>query len=181
MDYVTLKKFFKEKGYTQEDIALKLGVSEQYVNAILNGRKELGKKQAERLSNLYGLSYSWLLTGEGSMTINNNGTKPYEQSNRFFSSSAGETKEYLSPSKDWEKERSAYLNLIERQKREIEEKDKEIHNILEKIVTSPENIRFIIDTINKELDKSDSESLNKWRTLDDVTKAVIVSSIVSKK
>jgi transcriptional regulator with XRE-family HTH domain len=60
-----LKKYFEGKGITQQQIADALGVSLQYVNQILNGKKFLGKKNAERLANLFGLSKSFLLTGEG--------------------------------------------------------------------------------------------------------------------
>lgn len=60
-----LKKYFEEKRITQQQIADALGVSLQYVNQILNGKKFLGKKNAERLANLFGLSKSFLLTGEG--------------------------------------------------------------------------------------------------------------------
>ena len=60
-----LKEYFEKKGVSQQEIADSLGVSYPYVNAILNGKKPLGKKNAERLANLYGLSKSFLLTGEG--------------------------------------------------------------------------------------------------------------------
>lgn len=65
-----LKKYFEEKGITQQQIADALGVSLQYVNQILNGKKFLGKKNAERLANLFGLSKSFLLTGEGYVESN---------------------------------------------------------------------------------------------------------------
>lgn len=48
-------------------IAETMGVSKAYVNAILNGKKEFGKGQAKKWGDLYGLSPSWLLTGEGDM------------------------------------------------------------------------------------------------------------------
>lgn len=54
----------------QEDIAKDLSVTQQYVSSILSGKKSVGKKVAAKLSELYGLyglSYSWLLTGEGDM------------------------------------------------------------------------------------------------------------------
>ena len=62
-----LKRYFDERGITQQQVADALGVSLQYVNQLLNGRKTLGKKNAERLANLYGLSKPFLLTGEGEL------------------------------------------------------------------------------------------------------------------
>ena len=67
MMHDSLKRFFDEKGITQQQVADALGVSLQYVNQLLNGRKTLGKKNAERLANIYGLSKPFLLTGEGSL------------------------------------------------------------------------------------------------------------------
>ena len=68
--HLVLKDFFEKKGLSQLEIAAKLDVSPPYINAILNGKKPLGKKNAERLANLYGLSKSFLLTGEGSIIQN---------------------------------------------------------------------------------------------------------------
>lgn len=65
-----LDKFFIDRGLSQKDVAEAMGVSASYINAVLNNRKSIGKKVAEKLSNLYGLSISWLLTGEGEMTKN---------------------------------------------------------------------------------------------------------------
>ena len=62
-----LKEYFDGKGITQVDIASKLGVSKAYVNSLFTGKREFGKQQAETWSNLFGLSSSWLLTGEGNM------------------------------------------------------------------------------------------------------------------
>lgn len=66
-----LKEYFDNKGITQADIALKLGVSKAYVNSLFTGKREFGKQQAETWSNLFGLSSSWLLTGEGNMLMIN--------------------------------------------------------------------------------------------------------------
>ena len=62
-----LGKFLRETGHTQASIAAQLGVSQPYVNALLTGRKAFGKSQAKKWGDLYGLSPSWLLTGEGDM------------------------------------------------------------------------------------------------------------------
>ena len=64
---IELDKFFKDKGLSQREIADNMSVSSAYINAVLCGRKAIGKKVAEKISNLYGLSASWLLTGEGEM------------------------------------------------------------------------------------------------------------------
>lgn len=62
-----LAKFFEIKGLSQKDVADKMGTSATYINAIFNDRKAIGKKQAEKMENLFGLSSSWLLTGKGEM------------------------------------------------------------------------------------------------------------------
>lgn len=62
-----LGKYLRDTGHTQASIAYQLGVSQPYVNALLTGRKAFGKSQAKKWGDLYGLSPSWLLTGEGSM------------------------------------------------------------------------------------------------------------------
>ena len=62
-----LTNFFKDKGLSQKDVAELMGTSSAYINAILNNRKDVGKKQAAKMGNLFGLSASWLLTGEGEM------------------------------------------------------------------------------------------------------------------
>lgn len=69
-----LKEFFKAKGKSQNDLAKDLGVSTSYINALLNGRKTFGKRQAMIFAEKYGLSPSWLLTGTGEMVVNHNGS-----------------------------------------------------------------------------------------------------------
>ena len=73
-----LKRYFDERGITQQQVADALGVSLQYVNQLLNGRKTLGKKNAERLANLYGLSKPFLLTGEGELLASDVKAKPFD-------------------------------------------------------------------------------------------------------
>lgn len=62
-----LFEYFKERGISQADIAKELGVTKAYVNALFSGRSRFGKKQAEKWGERFGLSTSWLLTGEGEM------------------------------------------------------------------------------------------------------------------
>ena len=65
-----LTDFFRSQGITQDEIAAQLGVTQQYVSGLLSGKKAFGKKQANRFSELWGISPSWLLTGEGDMMVN---------------------------------------------------------------------------------------------------------------
>lgn len=62
-----LNSYFNEKGIKQIDIANKLGVSKAYVNSLFTGSRPFGKKQAEIWEREFGISRSFLLTGEGEM------------------------------------------------------------------------------------------------------------------
>lgn len=76
---LALSQFLAERGLTQEEVASALGVSQPYVNALLKGKKGFGKEQAKKWSDLFGLSASWLLTGEGDMLRNISPVKPKER------------------------------------------------------------------------------------------------------
>lgn len=65
-----LKKFIRDKGYTQELLASELGVTQQRVYQLLNGVKPFGKKTAEQWENHLGINAAWLLTGSGDMLAN---------------------------------------------------------------------------------------------------------------
>lgn len=65
-----LKKWFRVHGKAYSDVASDLGVSVQFVSMVANGKKSIGKELAEKFFNLYGLSRSFLLTGEGSIDGN---------------------------------------------------------------------------------------------------------------
>ena len=62
-----LRNYFDNQGVTQIDVANKIGVSKAYVNALFAGNSRFGKKSAEKWSEVFGFSKSFLLTGEGSM------------------------------------------------------------------------------------------------------------------
>ena len=64
-----LRIYFREQGITQKQIAEELDVSQSYVNALLKGDKEFGKKQANFFGKKFGISPYWLLSGEGEMLI----------------------------------------------------------------------------------------------------------------
>ena len=67
-----LKKFFRERGISQYDLAARFNTAQSYIGALLNGRKAFGKKTAQQWADAFGLSVSWLLTGEGSMLAGDN-------------------------------------------------------------------------------------------------------------
>lgn len=64
-----LTDYFKARGITQDAIAERLGVSQQYVSKLLSGKAEFGKRQAQKFGELFGIQPSWLLTGEGDMLV----------------------------------------------------------------------------------------------------------------
>lgn len=53
--YKKLEKIRKEKGYTQESLAKRLGVTKQYIWDIEDGRKNLSYKLAFRISLILGV------------------------------------------------------------------------------------------------------------------------------
>ena len=62
-----LRAYFKEIGMSQVEVAEKLGVTKSAVNKYFLGQNKFGKAQAERWHDLFGISKSFLLTGEGSI------------------------------------------------------------------------------------------------------------------
>lgn len=69
-DIITeLSVYFKSKGISQKDIALSVGVKPQYINALFKGRKQIGKSLAEKFESAFSISSYWLLTGRGSMLV----------------------------------------------------------------------------------------------------------------
>lgn len=64
-----LRLYFDSQGISQVDIAEKLGVSKAYVNALFNGNSTFGKKTAEKWEAEFGISKSFLLTGNGQMLV----------------------------------------------------------------------------------------------------------------
>lgn len=63
-----LRNYLKDRGFTQVKIAELFNVDKGYINQLLTGRKAFGKRTAQEWSDQFGLSASWLLTGEGEMT-----------------------------------------------------------------------------------------------------------------
>lgn len=64
-----LSNYLNNRGLTQKYIANTLGISEQSVNALVNGRRQFGRKTSAEWQKHFGLSASWLMTGEGEMLV----------------------------------------------------------------------------------------------------------------
>ena len=62
-----LKDFFKQRGIKQDELTNEFNVSQSYISQLINGKKEAGKKVASKLSEKYGISEAWVLTGKGEM------------------------------------------------------------------------------------------------------------------
>lgn len=74
-----LSNYFDRKGISQVEIATQLNVSKAYVNSLFTGRRPFGKKQAEIWESTFGISRSWLLTGEGEMlNPNHTDSRPFK-------------------------------------------------------------------------------------------------------
>ena len=65
---LALKEWIENSQYTKADIARILEVSPQYVNGLCAG-KPIGKGMAKKIANHFGLSEYYLLTGEGSLLV----------------------------------------------------------------------------------------------------------------
>lgn len=70
-----LKQYFEAQDIKQKEIAIKLGVSAQFINGVVNERNVVGKTLADKLQKYYGLSAAWLLTGKGDMLVENKQVK----------------------------------------------------------------------------------------------------------
>ena len=63
-----LKKFIESKKINQKEFADLIDSTQQYVSALLNGKRKLGTNLVERFESQFPeLNIHWLLTGEGKM------------------------------------------------------------------------------------------------------------------
>ena len=83
-----LKDYFHSIGIKQDVLSKELGVSQPYISQLINGKKEVGKKVANKLSETFGLSQYWLLTGEGEM-LRDQSTTNIESNNTYGDNASG--------------------------------------------------------------------------------------------
>jgi SOS-response transcriptional repressor LexA len=62
-----LQSFFKERHITQKMICERTGMSQPQVSQLLTGKNKFGNKVAKQFEKEFGLSYIWLIHGEGDM------------------------------------------------------------------------------------------------------------------
>lgn len=131
--YIQLKKFFKRQGITQAEIAERYGTTQAYINLLLNGKTPIGKSCAVKLHELYGLSVSWLLTGDGNMidesttnTVNIN-----RDSVKFGGNVSGGIQQGGSLSEVVEK----LVNELAEQRRASNKQQELINTLIEKLIT----------------------------------------------
>lgn len=87
-----LKDYFYSIGIKQDVLSKELGVSQPYISQLINGKKEVGKKVANKLSEKFGLSQYWLLTGEGEM-LRDQSTTNIDSDNTYGDNASGNTRE----------------------------------------------------------------------------------------
>lgn len=131
--YIQLKKFFKRQGITQAEIAERYGTTQAYINLLLNGKTPIGKSCAVKLHELYGLSVSWLLTGDGNMidesttnTVNIN-----RDSGKVGGNVSGGIQQEGSLSEVVEK----LVNELAEQRRASNKQQELINTLIEKLIT----------------------------------------------
>lgn len=88
----SLKSHLKQLGYKQDELSKMLDVSQPYISALVSGKKPFGKETAEKWQQMFGFSAGWLLTGEGSMLVNNSINTSKTSAPAVSSSSIEETK-----------------------------------------------------------------------------------------
>lgn len=62
-----LRDFFEKNGILQKDVCEALGFTPATISNILAGRYQISKKVARKLSETYGLSMTFLITGDGEL------------------------------------------------------------------------------------------------------------------
>ena len=64
-----LQAFFKDRHITQKMICERTGMSQPQVSQLLTGKNKFGNKVAKKFEAEFGISYLWLMHGEGEMLV----------------------------------------------------------------------------------------------------------------
>ena len=108
----------------KKDIAVKLGIEQTYFSAMLGGSKKISGNLLEKLQAVFGVSRSWLKTGEGEMFIRQ--TTPYQH----YINNSGNFCENVINS-DLSNQISELIAIQRNYQEMIKEKDKQINDLIE--------------------------------------------------
>lgn len=138
--YIQLKKFFKKQGITQAEIAERYGTTQAYINLLLNGKTPIGKSCAVKLHELYGLSVSWLLTGNGNMIDESttNTVNISRDSVKVGGNVSGGIQQGGSLSEVVEK----LVNELAEQRRASNKQQELINTLIEQLITDKKNLKL---------------------------------------
>lgn len=150
----TLKEWFESHHISNETVAQDLSVSVQFVSMLLNGRKSIGKKLADRLCNHYGLSKAFLLTGEGDICPTE--VTPQQPVSipsyieKLISDYETRANETISTLKEWLGDKTHQVEVLEKDKdsllRRIQELEKEKETMALRILELENEIKVYQET-----------------------------------
>ncbi|MDV3536794.1 hypothetical protein CMU91_14845 [Elizabethkingia anophelis] len=83
-----IKEELEKKGIQPKQLEKDLDVSQPYISAILTGKKNIGKRMAKKLSELYGLDEAIILTGQ-SISLKNEENKQHSAGKVSYSQTIG--------------------------------------------------------------------------------------------
>lgn len=92
-----LKDFFEQRGIKQDELSNEFNVSQPYISQLINGKKEAGKKVASKLSEKYGISEAWVLTGKGEMLAQPQSTTIMASNNSYGDNASGNNNITITP------------------------------------------------------------------------------------
>lgn len=92
-----LKRARKSRGYTQDALANKIGVSRGVISNIEYGKTEPQALVADAICNVLGINESWLILGQGDMENNSN----LEKSTKLLSEIYDSAKELSEEEQDY--------------------------------------------------------------------------------
>lgn len=95
-----LKDFFEQRGIKQDELSNEFNVSQPYISQLINGKKEAGKKIALKLSEKYGISEAWVLTGKGEMLAKSQETTVMASNNSYGDNASGNNNTTITPTQE---------------------------------------------------------------------------------
>ena len=134
-----LREFLKHEGIEQKKVASDMGVSAAYINALCIGKKQIGKNNAMKLQNLYGVNAGWLLTGLGNMRYEAYSTEMVEQARGRVSEEEPATR---IPS--WA---NSLIQIIASQIKENEALHRELRQTIQEVNALKEDLQTIIQQL----------------------------------